>query len=319
MNQSQSTITIHFTQEQQQLIYEKTGYERPSIALSTESTLALSLAAFAAQSETLPVSTTLETIEQMLRPVADDHGPYVLKIDLTDEQKYQLGSVTKVPLSSLALAPDEWEPIYHEVWQDESGEIRIGQRIAIVRGDTCRPPTDDTCFITLPPAGSNSANVFGTGRHRATRLALELLESHIRIGDRVLDVGTGSGILAAAAARLGGSEVLALDTDPSAVATAQLVVDTNSLGDVVEVKLGSLESVEGQYDLVVANIFAHVIISMAPALAHVVRPLGILIVSGIVSARAGDVIKKLCAVGFTLEEERSLDVWHALVFARTQD
>jgi ribosomal protein L11 methyltransferase len=171
----------------------------------------------------------------------------------------------------------------------------------------------------LPLTGGNSTNVFGTGGHRATRLALELLESHIRAGDRVLDVGTGSGILAAAAARLGGSEVLAVDTDPGAVATAQLVVETNRLEDVVQVKLGSLESVERLYDVVVANIFAHEIISMAPALAQVVRPLGTLIVSGIVSARAGDVIKKICAVGFTLEEERSLDVWHAVVFTKIQD
>jgi ribosomal protein L11 methyltransferase len=319
MTQQQSTITIQFTPEQQRLIYEMTGYNRPSISLSTESTLALSLAAFAAQSEVLPVSTSWDTIEEMLRPVADDHCAYVLNIDLTDEQKVQLGSITKVPLSSLALAPDEWEPAYEETWQDETGELRIGQRIAIAYGETCRQSSDDTCFITLPLTGSNSANVFGTGRHRATRLALELLESRIRVGDRVLDVGTGSGIIAAAAARLGASEVLALDIDSTAVATAQLVVETNRLEDVVEVKLGSLEAVEGLNDVVVANIFAHVIISMAPDLAQVVRPLGILIVSGIVSARAGEVIHRISAVGFSLEEERSQDVWHALVFTRTQE
>jgi ribosomal protein L11 methyltransferase len=319
MDQPHTTITIQFTPEQRRFIYELTGYRRPSISLSTESTLALSLAAFAAQSEVLPVSTSWDTIEQMLRPVADDHSTYVLNIDLTDEQKDQLGSITKVPLSSLALAPDEWEPAYEETWQDEAGELRIGQRISIAYGETCRQPSNDTCFVTLPVTGSNSANVFGTGRHRATQLALELLESRIRDGDRVLDVGTGSGIIAVAAARLGAFEVLALDTDPTAVATAQLVVNTNKLEDVVAVKLGSLEAVEGQYDIVVANIFAHVIISMALALAHVVRPQGILIVSGIVSARAGEVIKKISAVGFKLEEERSLDVWHALVFTRTQD
>ena len=317
VDQQNSEITIQFTPEQQRLIYRLTGFARPSLSFSRLETVALSLAAVAARSEVLPVSTSAATIQQMLGPT-HEHSSYFLQIQLTDQQQEKLKSVTKISHSSLVLAPDEWNLSYHETWQNKSNEIRIGRKIKIVYGENRNSVSEDACVIALPLDQPNSSGVFGTGRHPSTQLSLELLESNIKKGDRVMDVGTGSGILAVAAARLGAREVLAVDTDPAAVAKARLVVGTNNLEDVIELKLGGVESADGLYDVLVANIFVHVIISLAPALCRAVRPLGKLIVSGIVSARANDVIKGMRRAGFELDEQRSQDVWQGLVFTRME-
>jgi len=319
ISDGKAVITVEFTREQQTLIYRMTGFARRSLSLSPLQTVALSMAASAARSEVLPVSKSAETIKQMLRPVASGNGTYLLKIWLTNQQKDQLKRITSISHSSLVVAPDEWNPTYNETWPDESNELRIGEKITLVYGKNYRPGSEGVCIIALPSDKSNSNDVFGTGRHPATQLSLELLESSVRRGNRVLDVGTGSGILAVAAARLGASEVLAVDTDPDAVAKARLVVRTNDLEDAIEVKLGSIESADGIYDLLVANIFPHVIISLAPAFRRAISPLGTLLVSGIVSARADDVIKRVSAVGFELVEQRSQDVWQALLFIKTPD
>jgi ribosomal protein L11 methyltransferase len=255
----------------------------------------------------------------MVKARVEEHASHLLRIQLTERQREQLKSVTNIPLSSLALAPDEWNPTYRETWQQEPDILRVGQKIAIAYGENYQPVPDDDCVVRLPLDKTNSDEVFGTGKHPATQLSLELLESSVRGRDRVLDVGTGSGILAVAAARLGATEVLAVDTDPDAVAKARSVIRANGLEDVIELKLGSIECADRIYDLLVANIFTHVIISLAPAFRRAISPLGTLIVSGIVSARTDDVIKRVSAIGFELAEQRSLDVWQALLFTRTAD
>ena len=165
------------------------------------------------------------------------------------------------------------------------------------------------------PEGGAAGEVFGTGRYAATRLALELLESRVRQGDRVLDLGTGSGILAAATARLCGREVPALDVDPDAVAAAHETNALNGLEHVVEARAGSIEAAEPPSDLTVANIHSNVI-ALAERLAASVRPGGHLIVSGVAGAMASRVIDSLCATGLALEARRSEEGWTALVFRR---
>jgi ribosomal protein L11 methyltransferase len=117
---------------------------------------------------------------------------------------------------------------------------------------------------------------FGTGLHPTTRLGLSLLEDLVRPGDVVLDLGTGSGILAIAAARLGATWVAALDTDTVAVEAARANVAANGVQDVVQVGLGSLgpkpRSDAPVYDLVVANIIAKVLCELAVSLSLAVRP-----------------------------------------------
>jgi ribosomal protein L11 methyltransferase len=143
-----------------------------------------------------------------------------------------------------------------------------------------------------------------------------LLEEHVRPGDRVLDLGTGSGILAVAAARLGAGEVLALDTDADAVAVARETVSLNGLAGAVEVVRGGIGSAAPPYEVVAANIFPNVLIELAADLAAAVRRGGVLVASGSVVARAEEVADAVCAVGFGFEERRSRGDWVGMVFRK---
>jgi ribosomal protein L11 methyltransferase len=143
-----------------------------------------------------------------------------------------------------------------------------------------------------------------------------LLEEHVRPGDRVLDLGTGSGILAVAAARLGAGEVLALDTDADAVAVARETVSLNGLAGAVEVGRGGIGSAAPPYEVVAANIFPNVLIELAADLAAAVRRGGVLVASGSVVARAEEVADAVCAAGLVLEERRSQGNWVGMVFRK---
>jgi ribosomal protein L11 methyltransferase len=171
--------------------------------------------------------------------------------------------------------------------------------------------------LDLTPDDLSLGIVFGTGTHPTTRLALELLEDRVRDGDRVLDIGTGSGILAIAAARLGAREVVAVDTDPAAAAVARGNVASNELTGVVQVREGSIEAAERKpHDLVVANILAPVLERLAPGVARLLRPGGLWIVSGVIASRAAAVITTIGATGFRMEEERAEGDWRGLCFTR---
>ena len=143
-----------------------------------------------------------------------------------------------------------------------------------------------------------------------------LMEKWLRGGERVLDLGTGSGILAVCAARLGAKQVTALDIEEDAVAVARETVKLNGVSNVVTVARGSLEMGQDKYDVVVANIFAGVIISLAESLTSVVRSSGLLLTSGIISARSPDVARAVCDAGFELVDQLEQGGWRAFVFRR---
>ncbi len=153
---------------------------------------------------------------------------------------------------------------------------------------------------------------FGTGQHQSTRLCLALLAQLIQGGEWVLDVGTGSGILAVAAAKLGAASVVATDIDPLAVDAARQTVRQNRLSDRIEVREASIP-VEEQFDLVVANLTADLLRYLAQDLASAVKPKGNLIASGLVEHRQEAVASALADSGLELHAARSEDEWRALV------
>jgi len=139
-------------------------------------------------------------------------------------------------------------------------------------------------------------------------------DADVEPGMRVLDLGTGTGILALVAARLGATEVLAVDNDSNAVAVARRNARDNDVAHVIRLLHGSLPDVGGAYDLVVANILAHIIIDMAKSgLAARVRPGGMLVVSGILAEQAGDVSVVLGQQGLRVTERRQQDEWITVV------
>ena len=153
---------------------------------------------------------------------------------------------------------------------------------------------------------------FGTGQHQSTRLCLRLLAEQVRAGERVLDVGTGSGILAAAAAKLGAGSVLATDIDPLAVDAARHTARQNQLADVVDVREASIPSDE-RFDLITANLTADILYSLAADLSAALAPAGRLIVSGLIEARVDDVRGALQRVGLRLESIAREDDWRAML------
>ncbi len=173
-------------------------------------------------------------------------------------------------------------------------------------------------ILEIDPSSS-----FGTGQHNTTRLCLEALEKTVRPGDRVLDLGCGSGILSIAAMLLGAGGVTGVDIDENSVKIAGENLRQNHIpegkfslycgdicaGDSLREKIGL-----HAYDVVAANIVADVILGMAPYFSSFLKQDGTLLVSGIIAGRREDVLQELAQQGFTLIAEHEKEDWMAFAF-----
>ncbi len=220
----------------------------------------------------------------------------------------QIGPHFVGELTTRQVAEEDWA----NAWKEYYHVLHLGQRVVIKPSWREYAPKPDEVVLELDPGMA-----FGTGLHPTTLMCLELLEQRVQPGTRVLDVGTGSGILALAAARLGAASVLALDVSSVAVEAAQANARANGLEERVTVRLGSLEEAPGErYDLVVANIIARVIADLAPALVGALAPDGLLIASGIIDERLPLAEDALRAAGLAeIERVRDGD-WFSLVGRR---
>lgn len=158
---------------------------------------------------------------------------------------------------------------------------------------------------------------FGTGNHPTTKLCLLALQDYISGGETMLDMGTGSAILAIAGVKLGASNAVGLDIDPVAVEAAQENVKRSGMEDLIKIELAdSPNAFDGNADIVTANIIANVIIAMADDLSAKVKPGGKLIASGIIQERAEEVQNRLERAGLRLLEDRREGEWTALIMER---
>ncbi|MGQ9459430.1 MAG: 50S ribosomal protein L11 methyltransferase [Anaerolineae bacterium] len=218
------------------------------------------------------------------------------------------------------LEPDLWA----EAWKRAYRPQHIGRTLAIVPSWEAYTPRPGERVVRLDPGLA-----FGTGLHETTRLCLELLEAHLQPGARVLDVGTGSGILAIAAVRLGAVQVVALDADPLAVRAARENAARNGLEQAIEVRWGTvpggeedgwgapvldLEALGSPFYGVVANILAEPVARMVRAgLPRALGPGGVLIASGFLVRQEAAVAQAFQEAGLSLVERREAGEWAALV------
>lgn len=187
-----------------------------------------------------------------------------------------------------------------EAWRAGYAPQRIG-RVLILPTWLEEPARPGEVVVRLDPGMA-----FGTGLHPTTRACLALLQQVTPVPARVLDVGSGSGILALAALRLGAGGADCLDTDPVAVEATVANAAANGLADWLSAKQGSLERrPEAWYPLVLANLVAGVLIDLASCLADATKPGGTLLASGIIAERGDEAVDALVAAGF--EERQRLD------------
>ncbi len=199
-------------------------------------------------------------------------------------------------------------------WKTYFKPVKVGDRIVIKPTWEDYAGNEAELIIQLDPGMA-----FGTGTHPTTSLCIRALERSVSPGRLVYDIGTGSGVLAIAAALLG-AQVKAVDLDPVAVKVAKENTELNGLIDRIEVKLGDLAQVlAGPADLVVANIIADVIIILAEDLERVLKPGGICLASGIISGRRQDVEQALQAKGLTVERVDEQDGWVLIQARRLAD
>lgn len=214
------------------------------------------------------------------------------------------------PDSSMEITLSEVrEEDWANSWKAYYKPVKVGNRIVIKPTWEEYVPGEGEIVIELDPGMA-----FGTGTHSTTVMCLRVLEGLIKGGETVFDIGTGSGILAIAAAKLGASTVSAVDIDSVAVKAAIGNVEVNNVGDRVEILAGNLlDNVSGQADIVVANIVADVIKLVCPDAAKAVKPGGIFLTSGIIAPREQEVIEAVQHVGFVIKEVIREGDWRSLV------
>jgi len=257
--------------------------------------------------------------------VPTEHGGSLSRIE---EALWHLQQIYPFPSPTIRrLSPADWA----EAWKSDYTVQHIGRHIVIEPSWQSQAASGEEVVIELDPGLA-----FGTGMHPSTRLCLLALEDYLHPGDRVLDAGTGSGILAIAAVKMGADGVMALDIDRMALETARENLLRNGVQEKVSLRRASLcpvpdsecrndpvpvlqdgtPATEG-FDLVLMNILAKIIIQSAPGLAACLRTGGRFIVSGIIETQEESVRQALADAGLSVLERRAQGDWVALCGCRS--
>lgn len=199
-------------------------------------------------------------------------------------------------------------------WRDHFRPVRVGRRLLVMPAWLPAPPAPGRVLVRLEPGLA-----FGTGQHASTRLALRLLLRALRPGDRVVDVGAGSGILAVAAALLGAARVFALDVDPVAVRVAAENAALNGVSEKVACFRGELADwPEAGGDVLLANISPEVVEALAPVATGRVRRGGRAVLAGFLADEADRVLAAWAGQGWLLRRRAEEEGWTGLLLTRVE-
>ncbi len=202
------------------------------------------------------------------------------------------------------LIPDQ---DWNESWKKGFQPLRIGERFTVL------PPWEKEhegrINLVIDPGMA-----FGTGHHATTRSCLVLMEKYCALSakERFLDLGTGTGLLAIAAAKLGYKHVTALDTDPVAITAARMNAGLNNVPR-IEIREGSIASISGVFDAIAANIISGVLLLLASQFAARLNTAGIVLLSGMLQGQEGEVIAEMKKNGLRMVERLVDDKWVSVV------
>ncbi len=208
-------------------------------------------------------------------------------------------------LETVGVNEEDWA----NSWKAYYKPIKIGSRLVIVPAWEKYTPAEGELIVRMDPGMA-----FGTGTHETTRLVIQLLETYTKEGCRMLDVGTGSGILAICASKLGAGECRAYDIDPMAVRVANENIKDSGLSNITCEVSDLLRQVDRskKYDLICANIVADIIIRMTPDVGELMHENTVLLASGIIKERSEDVIECFEKNGFRIVEQLVDNGWCGL-------
>jgi ribosomal protein L11 methyltransferase len=256
---------------------------------------------------------SLTTTIRSYFPASDDSSAHLAEISsfLKELSQRQPGGALPEPELS-SVSTEDWSTS----WKVNFKPLRVGRRLLIVPSWEEVQAGPEDIVLRLDPGMA-----FGTGGHETTRLCLELLEQimadePLLLSPSVLDLGTGSGILAMAAVQLGAGHVCAVDIDPLAVEVARENLAANGLADQVECSTTPLESMTGAFDVILANILAEELVRLAPFLCERLAPGGSLVLSGILAEKEGLVRSGFATRPLTYLTTLQAGEWVALHYRR---
>lgn len=241
-----------------------------------------------------------------LRAYIDEERWHTDRLDGLREKLTRIANGLSLPPPSLTLTPVT-EQNWNRSWEETIRPIRVTDRIVIA--PTWHPFTagPGDIVLTIDPKMS-----FGTGYHETTRLILGLIERHLTTGAHILDAGTGTGVLAIAALKLGAASAVGFDIDEWSFANAVENARLNGVSGLFTVRQGDLSAVpESGFDLITANIQRNVIEEMLPGLVSRLAPAGTLLVSGLLTGDRDAMATTLTEAGLALADERREGEWIA--------
>jgi len=199
---------------------------------------------------------------------------------------------------------------WNEEYEKNVRVIEVTDRIVIKPSFKEYSPKENQIIVAIDPKMS-----FGTGEHATTKLVLQFLDKYVNKGDKVLDIGSGTGVLGITAALLGADKSIGIDNDEWCLLNGTENIKLNHIEDKVEIRLSEIDQVsEKEFDLIVANINKHILLDIAEDIKAKIKKTGTIILSGLLIIDENDVTAKYNSLGFKKVASNQMDEWCALIF-----